>query len=312
MNEFMEKQMTDTVLMIEPVAFGFNEETALNNYFQQNDNLSSAEIQHRAHHEFMAMVATLQTHGVKVIVMKDTVEPATPDSIFPNNWISFHQNGKVVLYPMFAKNRRLERRNDVIQQAIKSGFKLSEIVDYTAFENENLFLEGTGSMILDRENKLAYAALSDRTNEQLLVKFCEEFGYKPIRFHAFQSVDGLRLPVYHTNVMLCVADNYVVLCDECIDDKQEREKLLASFKITSKEVISINENQMHHFAGNMLQLVNVKNEKLLVMSQASFDILNENQRSALSKYNKIVKIEVPTIEKYGGGSVRCMMAEVFF
>lgn len=304
--------MTDTVLMIEPVAFGFNNETALNNYFQQNDNLSPVEVQSRAHHEFMTMVATLQTHGVKVIVMKDTVEPATPDSIFPNNWISFHQNGKVVLYPMFANNRRLERRDDVIQQAIKSGFKLNKIVDYTAFENENLFLEGTGSMILDRENKLAYAALSERTNEQLLVKFCEEFGYKPICFHAFQSVDGLRLPVYHTNVMLCVADDYVVLCDECIDNKQEREMLLASFKSTSKEVISISENQLHHFAGNMLQLVNEKNEKLLVMSQASYDILDNKQIDLLSKYNIIVKIAVPTIEKYGGGSVRCMMAEVFY
>lgn len=307
----MEKQLTDTVLMIEPVAFGYNDQTAVNNYFQQNDQLSPAEIQRLAREEFSGMVKTLRSNDIKVIAQKDSPEPPTPDSVFPNNWITFHQGGKIVIYPMFAPNRRSERSKDLIEKVIESGYRSTETIDYTPFENKNIFLEGTGSMILDRENRIAYAALSERTNEQLFMKFCSELNYKPVCFRACQSVNGVRLPVYHTNVMLCLGDRFVVVCDESIDDDEERERVMGSFRSTSKEIISISEEQMHHFAGNMLQLVNTKNEKLLVMSQSSFEVLNMNQLASLNKYSQLVTIAVPTIEKYGGGSVRCMMAEVF-
>lgn len=307
----MEKQLTDTILMIEPVAFGFNDQTAVNNYFQQNDQLSPSEIQRLAHDEFICMVQTLESNGIHVIVKRDSLIPVTPDSIFPNNWITFHEGGKIVIYPMFAPNRRTERSKEVIGKVIESGFKLTENVDYSSYENENIFLEGTGSMILDRENRIAYAALSERTNEQLFRKFCNEFSYKPVCFHANQTVNGQRMPVYHTNVMLCVGDKFVVVCHESIDDEHEREMLCASFKTTGKELISISEQQMHHFAGNMLQLQNRQNEKLLIMSQSSFEVLSPKQLASLSKYNRLISIAVPTIEKYGGGSVRCMMAEVF-
>lgn len=307
----MEKQITDTVLMVEPVAFGYNDQTAVNNYFQQNDQLSASDIQNLAYKEFTTMVKILRAHKVNVIVQKDSPLPVTPDSVFPNNWITFHEDGKIVIYPMFATNRRTERRKDIITKVIGNGFGMTELIDYSSYENENIFLEGTGSMILDRENKIAYAALSERTNEQLFRKLCSKLGYIPVSFHANQTVNGIRLPVYHTNVMLCAGDRFVVVCDESIDDEEERKRVLGIFRSTSKEIISISEKQMHHFAGNMLQLVNTKNEKLLVMSQSSFEVLNTDQLASLSKYSQLVSIAVPTIEKYGGGSVRCMMVEVF-
>jgi len=307
----MEKQLTDTILMIEPVAFGYNEQTAVNNYFQQNDQLPPSKIQRLAREEFIRMVRILEFNALQVIVQKDSPEPVTPDSVFPNNRITFHQDGKIVIYPMFAPNRRAERSKDVIGKVVESGFRMAELIDYSSYENENIFLEGTGSMVLDRENRIAYAALSERTNEQLFGRFCCELNFKPVCFHANQTVNGQRMPVYHTNVMLCVGDQFVVVCDESIDDKREMEMLTASFNATGKKIISISEHQMHHFAGNMLQLQNRQNEKLLIMSQSALDVLNAKQLTALSKYSQLIRIAVPTIEKYGGGSVRCMMAEVF-
>ena len=304
-------QLTDTLLMIEPAAFGYNYETAANNFFQVKPNIPAEKIQAAALQEFRNMVETLQANGIDVIVIPDTHEPIKPDAIFPNNWLSFQKDNRVAMYPMFATNRRAERRVDVIERVIGHGFNISQMVDYSVYESENRFLEGTGSMIFDRRNRIAYAALSPRTDAQLFTWFCNDFGYKPFTFIAKQTVGNNRLPVYHTNVVMSVAENYVVICMESIDNLQEREMLYAVFQDTGKTIIEITENQMQQFAGNILQLKDNKNERLLVMSKTAFDSLNDSQKNQLNSFNKIVAIPVPTIEKYGGGSVRCMMAEVF-
>jgi len=307
----MDKQTTDTIIMIEPVAFGFNAGTAVNNYFQQPNDQPDAIIQKLALEEFSAMVKLLREKGIHVIVVKDTPEPHTPDSIFPNNPVSFQEDGRVILYPMFAENRRLERKKDFLHQLAGHGIVVTEIADMTHYEDNQHFLEGTGSMVLDRENKIAYAALSERTDRKLFELFCAENGYQAISFHAFQSVNNRRLPVYHTNVMLCVADKFVVICMESIENKQERNILMTSFKKTGKEIIRISEKQMYNFAGNMLQVRNSKNQSFLVMSKSAYDSLDEKQINQLKSYNELIVVPVPTIEKYGGGSVRCMMLEAF-
>ncbi len=307
----MSNQATNTILMIEPVAFGFNAETALNNYFQQQVKLPERAIQGLALDEFSEMVMQLRAKGIQVIVVKDTPEPHTPDSIFPNNWISFHEDGRVVLYPMFAQNRRMERRMDIIREIREKGFKLTDIIDYTVHENNHHFLEGTGSMILDRDNKIAYAALSERTNLDLFELFCADFGYQPVSFYAFQTINQQRLPIYHTNVMLCVADGFVVACLDSIDNEAEKEKLKVSFSKTGKTIIEITEKQMTNFAGNMLQVSNLDGNLFLVMSLSAHDALTKQQVRALERYNELIVVPIPTIEKLGGGSVRCMMLEVF-
>lgn len=307
----MDKQTTDTIIMIEPVAFGFNAKTAVNNYFQQTNDQPDAIIQELALEEFSSMVKLLRDKGIHVIVVKDTPEPHTPDSIFPNNPISFQEDGRIIFYPMFAENRRLERKKDFLHQLAGHGIVVTEIVDMSHHEDNQHFLEGTGSMVLDRENKIAYAALSERTDRRLFELFCEENGYQAISFHAFQSVNNRRLPVYHTNVMLCVADKFVVICIESIDNKQERNLLLTLFRKTEKKIIEISEKQMHSFAGNMLQVKNSKNQSFLVMSKSAYDSLDEIQINQLKSCNELIVVPVPTIEKYGGGSVRCMMLEVF-
>lgn len=307
----MENQITSHILMIEPVAFGFNAETAVNNYFQKNDNPEVALIQLQAHAEFCNMVEVLKEKGITVITIKDNDNPHTPDSIFPNNWVSFHQKGIVVLYPMYASNRRVERRMEILDTLHKLGYDTSSRVDYTFAEDENMFLEGTGSMILDRANKIAYAALSDRTDKTLFQRFCSDFDYTPIAFTAYQSANNSRLPIYHTNVMMCVADEYAVLCINSIDNLTEREAVVASLVNSGKKIVEITEEQMQQFAGNMLQVVNSVGQRYLVMSQAAYNSLTELQIIFFSKYNEIIAVPIPTIEKYGGGSVRCMMAELF-
>ena len=304
--------MTSNILMIEPVAFGFNEETAANNYFQQFDQTPADRIQAAAQQEFAAMVTKLRAKGVNVISIPDTLEPRTPDSIFPNNWVSFHQDGRVVLYPMFAPNRRAERRDDILQIIQDKGFQVKEIVDYTKAEDEARYLEGTGSMVLDREARIAYAALSERTDPELLATFCRDFGYTSCCFHAMQSVDGKRLPIYHTNVMMCVADRYAVVCFDSIDNFNEREVLRHQLKASGKEVIiELTEAQIHGFAGNMLQVKNTEEIPLLVLSQTAYDALSPDQIAALASFNELVTVNIPTIERYGGGSARCMMAEIY-
>ncbi|WP_312760897.1 citrulline utilization hydrolase CtlX [Epilithonimonas sp.] len=300
-------QTTDTVLMIEPVAFGFNEQTAVNNYFQVQQE---GNVQDEALKEFNSFVEKLRAKGINVITIKDTLEPKTPDSIFPNNWVSFHRDGKVVLYPMFAENRRLERRNDILDQ-IKEQFEVTEVIDYSGAEKDNKFLEGTGSMIFDHDNKIAYGSVSLRLDEDLFRKFCSEFGFKPVVFHSYQTSGEERLPIYHTNVMMCVADKFVVICLDCIDDELEREKVVETIKNSGKELIEISENQMQNFAGNMLQVQNNSGEKFLVMSQSAYKSLKPEQVSAIEKYSEIIYSDLEVIETNGGGSARCMLAEVF-
>ncbi len=307
----MKNQSTHTILMIEPVAFGFNPETAVNNYFQQKETINSIDIQELALNEFNLMVETLRAKGVNVIVVKDTEQPHTPDSIFPNNWISFHEGGQAVLYPMFAPNRRNERRRDIIELIEAQGNVINNVDDFTFWEEQNLFLEGTGSMVLDRENKIAYAALSERTDKSVFLQFCSVFGYKPVYFSAFQLVGEQLLPIYHTNVMMSVADKYALVCINSLEDDKELEMLFDTLEKSGKEVIPISRHQMHCFAGNMLQVQNNNGERFLVMSQTAYDSLQEHQIESLKSYNELIIIPIPTIERIGGGSVRCMMAEIF-
>ena len=301
-------QTTDTVLMIEPAAFGFNAETAQNNYFQINSE--NAETQTKALQEFNNFVEKLRSKGINVITVKDTLEPHTPDSIFPNNWISMHQDGTVVLYPMCAVNRRWERRNDILE-ILKRNFSVKEIIDFSAPENDGKFLEGTGSMIFDHDNKLAYGSVSLRLDEQLFREFCEKFGFTPVVFHSYQTANNERLPIYHTNVMMCVADQFVVICLDCIDDETERVNVVSAIVNSGKEIIEISESQMQRFAGNMLQLQNPEGKKFLVMSLSAYQSLTPEQISNIEKYSEIIYSDLETIETNGGGSARCMLAEVF-
>ncbi len=301
-------QTTDTVLMIEPAAFGFNAETAQNNYFQINSE--NAETQTKALQEFNNFVEKLRSKGINVISVIDTLEPHTPDSIFPNNWISMHQDGTVVLYPMCAVNRRGERRNDILE-ILKRNFSVKEIIDLSASENDGKFLEGTGSMIFDHDNKIAYGSVSLRLDEKLFREFCEKFGFEPVVFHSYQTANNERLPIYHTNVMMCVADQFVVICLDCIDDETERVKVVNAIVNSGKEIIEISESQMQQFAGNMLQLQNPEGKKFLVMSLSAYQSLTPEQISNLEKYSEIIYSDLETIETNGGGSARCMLAEVF-
>lgn len=305
------KQITNTVLMIEPVSFGYNYQTAKNNFFQQNDSVSVESIQEKAKEEFRNMVEKLRKFGINVLVAKDTEQPHTPDSIFPNNWISFHSDGKVVLYPMYAENRRVERREDILDSIEKEGFIINEIIDYSRAEEEDIFLEGTGSMVLDRTNEIAYAAISERTNEELFIEFCEDLEFSPVVFHSTQEKNGKRYPVYHTNVMMSVAEDFAIICKESIQDVKERKLVIDFLQTTKKEVIIISEEQMNHFLGNTLQLENDKKERFLVMSNTAYQSLNAGQINAINKYSQILVFDIPTIEKYGGGGVRCMLAEIF-
>lgn len=295
--------------MIEPIAFGYNAQTAENNYFQVNSE--NQDTQKKALEEFQNFVEKLRSKGINVISVKDTLEPHTPDSIFPNNWVSFGADGKVFLYPMFAPNRRDERRSEVLEAVKNAGFEIKEIDDISAPENDNLFLEGTGSIIFDHDKKLAYGSVSLRLDENLFREFCEKIGYEPIVFHSFQTAGTERLPIYHTNVMMCVADKFVVICLDCIDDELEREKVQEVIKNSGKELIEISEAQMQQFAGNMLQVHNNNGEKFLVMSETAYTSLNQNQISAIEKYCEILYSNLNTIEVNGGGSARCMLAEVF-
>jgi hypothetical protein len=297
--------MNYPILMIRPVAFGFNEQTAGSNAFQQQ-GLDQQNVQQQALHEFDTLVAILQDNGIDVIVVEDTPNPHTPDSIFPNNWISFHENGKIFLYPMQAKNRRLERREDIVDR-LKAKFSIGEVDDLSHFEVDEKFLEGTGSMVLDRQNKIAYACLSPRTDHEVLAEFCERSGYGTVEFHA---VDSLGKAIYHTNVLMCMGEAFVVICLDSVTDEDERELLTDSFALTRKEIVEITMAQMNAFAGNMLELVNDKGEHLLVMSAHAYHSLSPEQIGNLEKYCKLIYADLNTIETNGGGSARCMIAEV--
>lgn len=307
----MEQQTTNTILMIRPVNFRMNEETAVNNYFQENLVLKNTAINKKAQEEFDAFVSKLRAVGITVIVESDDALADTPDSIFPNNWVSFHANGNVGLYPMFAVNRRQERRDEVFIRLEKEGFIIENIVDYTSAEDEGVFLEGTGSVLLDRVNRKAYCALSPRADEDLFIEFCEDFEYYPVIFTANQTVNDKRLAIYHTNVMMCLAENFAVICLDTIDDKKERKNVIKHLKADGKEIIAITELQMHQFAGNMLQLHNAEGQRYLVMSEAAHKSLTKSQIMAIEKHCPILSSALEIIETCGGGSARCMMAEVF-
>ena len=306
------EQTTNTILMVRPTHFRANEQTAVNNYFQKDiTDRSPEEIQRLAQEEFDAFVLKLRDAGIQVIVFESTDGLDTPDAHFPNNWISFHENGTVGLYPMFAENRRLERRESVLDLLESKGFKINQIIDYTSAEAENLFLEATGSLVLDRTNRKAYCALSQRADEGLFIEFCEDFDYFPIVFTAFQSFNGKREPIYHTNVMMSLAETFAVICLDSIDDKKERKNVLMHLKEDGKEIINITEEQLNHFAGNMLQVKNHNDDHILVMSQVAFDSLNREQIEIIRKHCNILTSSLDIIETCGGGSARCMMAEVF-
>lgn len=291
--------------MIRPVSFAFNEQTAGSNAFQ-NRNAEQQRVQDNALQEFNRFVDLLRENGVEVIVIDDTLEPHTPDSIFPNNWVSFHNDGTVFLYPMMAENRRLERREDIIM-GLEDEFRVKHVIDLSHFEHENKFLEGTGSMVLDRENKIAYACLSPRTDKIVLDEFCKDGGYKSVLFH---SVDQNGMDIYHTNVLMCIGSNYAVICLDSIQDDVEKQNVIASLQSTQKQIVTISFEQMSRFAGNMLEVQNKDGESLIVMSKSAWDSLNYEQRAILSSFSKPVYSDISTIENNGGGSARCMMAEV--
>ncbi len=298
-------QHTSHLLMIKPVNFDFNSETAVNNSFQVN--VVDQTKQQKALEEFENLVAVLREHKIDVTVIEDTPDPHTPDSIFPNNWISFHSNGHVYLYPMFAPNRRKERKQHVID-TINKKFSITKTIDLSGHEVNDTFLEGTGSMVLDRDNTIAYACLSPRTDKTILEEFCTKENYHPVYFH---SVDVSHSPIYHTNVMMCVADRYVVICLDSIKDAAEQKLVIDTITGSGKTIIPISIDQMNHFAGNMLQVHNEEGITFLVMSSQAYHSLTAEQRIALEKFNPIIHADITTIETNGGGSARCMLAEIF-
>jgi hypothetical protein len=306
-------QTTNSILMIRPVAFRMNEQTAINNYYQKVlDGLSPETVNTKAQEEFDTFVNKLRIVGIDVTVVDDTMEPSTPDSIFPNNWISFHENGDVVLYPMFAENRRLERREDILDILEAKGFIINDgIMDYTSAEEDGFYLEGTGSLVLDRENEKAYCTLSARADEELFIEFCEDFDYAPVIFEAFQTVNGERKLIYHTNVMMCIGDSFAVICADCVDDKKERKMVLDNLKADNKEIILITEDQVNNFAGNMLELVGSDERRYLIMSNSAYKSLTKKQIAQIEEHVTILSSSLDTIEACGGGSARCMMAEIF-
>ncbi|MGF7215024.1 hypothetical protein GGR92_001164 [Spirosoma lacussanchae] len=304
----MQSQATSRILMIRPVRFGFNAETAESNAFQDIKLAAQTKdvAQEDARREFDEMARQLQAVGVDVMVYDDTTEPYTPDSIFPNNWVSLHASGTVVLYPMQAENRRLERRPDIIND-LAERFHVAKVVDLTHFEQEGKFLEGTGSMVLDRMNKVAFACLSPRTHPEVLAEFSRQTGYRIVPFRAADA-DGKA--VYHTNVLMCIADTFAVVCLSAITDPDERLMVRQELERLNKRIIDISLEQMASFAGNMLMVLTQKGQKLLVMSTRAHASLTAKQIDLLDDYATLVHFDLPIIEGNGGGSARCMMAEV--
>lgn len=300
------KQSARRLLMIEPVSFDYNKETAINNYFQIYDKVGSNLIQKRALIEFENLISMLRKHDVEVITFKDTIAQHTPDSIFPNNWVSFHENATIVIYPMYAPNRRKERRFDIFDTIYNSS--KYQVIDISAYENYNLYLEGTGSMVLDRHNKIAFASLSARTDIELLNIFCNKMEYTSVAFKSYQDF-RCNHPVYHTNVMMSICEDFVILCQEAIPCFSDITKIHS--KLLNKQIINITIKQMNSYAGNVLQVENKWGDSILVISKNAYESLNTCQILEIKKYCKILVADVSTIEKYGGGGVRCMIAEIF-
>lgn len=300
-------QHTNHILLVKPAHFTFNKETAGSNAFQNTLNESEENIKQKVLEEFNNAVSILQSNRVNVLVVEDTPLPVKPDAIFPNNWASFHEDGTVVLYPMYAPNRRLERRQDIID-LVKEKFDVKKVIDFSSYENQHTFLEGTGSIVFDHVNKKAYACLSPRTDEMLFRELCRQLNYRPI---CFIATDATGKQIYHTNVMMCVAEKFAVICLDSIADKNEKEMVIHSFAASNHELIAITFEQMNSFAGNMLELRDTSGKHLLAMSQSAFDSLTASQKKQLEKYSEPVPLPIHTIETIGGGSARCMIAEVF-
>lgn len=301
-------QITAHILMVRPAQFSYNAETAKNNAFQTKDALASSDsVRQKAIEEFDALVELLRSRAINIFVWQDTPTPSKPDAVFPNNWVSFHADGTIVFYPMFASSRRIERSEDLID-ALTENFSVRKRLNLDQYEQSNKFLEGTGSMILDRKNEICYACLSPRTNIQLLDEFCKLLHFKRM---SFEGIDKNDTPIYHTNVMMALGETFVVICLAAVRFSENRVELLKLFEKTGKEVIDISFEQMNHFAGNMLQVKNNFGETFLVMSSQAFNSLNAQQIAHLNRHTTILHSNISTIEKYGGGSVRCMIAEVF-
>ena len=304
----LEPIITSHLLMVRPSHFGFNEETASNNAFQVNDNsLSTKQIATLAIKEFDDFVCVLRENGLTITVNEDDISIKTTDSIFPNNWFSTHSDGTLVTYPMFSKNRRLERREDIIE-GLKENYHVIHRIHLESAENVGQYLEGTGSLILDRVNKIAYACRSIRTNDKLLVEWADKLGY---RLCVFNAKDKSGMDIYHTNVMMALGENFVIWGGDALPDINEKVVIEKLFFETGKEIIPISMTQIARFAGNMLAVKNEKGERLLIMSQTAFESLSLSQITRIESFCKIVKGNIPIIEKYGGGSVRCMLAEIY-
>lgn len=299
--------LASTILMIRPAAFGFNEETAVNNYFQSTPNISKKELQQKALAEFDNMVQTLRSHDINVLVIEDSNEPPKPDAIFPNNWLSTSPDGKLFVYPMYAPSRRAEKREDILK-LLANDYAVKDVQDWSEYEAEGRFLEGTGSMVIDYDNKMIYACVSERTNLSVLEKYAATNSYQAI---VFLATDKNGMPVYHTNVVMTLGDNFCVLCEEAIEEEWELIAVRQLLESTNHAIIAITREQMHQFAGNMLQVQNNKGEKFLIMSQTAFQSLRAEQKEMLEAYSTLLIIPVPTIEQVEGGSARCMIAEVF-
>ncbi|QDH77846.1 amidinotransferase [Echinicola soli] len=307
----MSVQTTSTVLMVRPAAFGFNPETAQDNSYQQTDARDVAEIQAEAEKEFDDVVALLRQKGIQVIVVQDNPHPAKPDAVFPNNWFSTHEDGRLLLFPMLSPVRRKERRKDLVDLLAAQGFKVNELVDFTFFEDEDQFLESTGSMVLDREHKIAYACLSERTHQEPLHYFERLMDYQVVAFRAVHSQSKEKIPIYHTNVMMHVGSQLAVVCLDSIVGKSVKQRVKESLEASGKKIVPITIPQKFAFAGNMLELTGPHGKKFTVMSQTAFDSLKRGQWHVIKKYTEVITAKIPTIEKIGGGSIRCMMAEVF-
>lgn len=294
-------------MMVRPASFGFNPETAASNAFQQNQPFTAIESSEKAQKEFDYMVDLLRSHEIEVLVVDDTATPIKPDAIFPNNWISFHHDGTVVLYPMLAENRRLERRQDIVEVVAKN-HRMARLIDLSVHEHRGLFLEGTGSIVFDYMNKIAYASRSPRTHDALLIQLCSDLGFQPVIFNA--SDEGGQ-PIYHTNVLMGIGEKFVVICLDAIKDDSDQERILLSFERTGHKVIAISFEQMKSFAGNLIEVASKSGESFVLMSETAFQSLLPGQINAISQFSEILPVRIPHIERIGGGSVRCMVAGVF-
>lgn len=308
----MNVQCASLLFMVRPGEFRSNEQTSTNNKFQQLQSLKDPENSEKALIEFDYFVDTLKSKGIRVVVGIPNDGADTPDQLFPNNWVSFHHDGRVFLYPMFAGNRRKERREELLWAlSNEAGIEIDEIVDLTEFEQHKKYLEGTGSMVFDHQNQKAYAALSDRTDLRAFELFCEAISYQAIAFHAYHEVNGKTFPIYHTNVMMSIGETIAIICADSIHDEEERKMVLNELRDSNRELIFISTDQVDHFAGNVLMVKNIEELNYMIMSESAFNAFELPQIELISKHANIISIPLPTIEKLGGGSARCMITEVF-